>query len=206
MFFTIHLSRSIFKGFYLIEDSKNQVTQLLIDLSGGNKKVVDVLMPMVYNEMHQLAHMHLRGERRNHTLNATALVHEAYMKLIDQDKISWQNRAHFFGIASQAMRRILINYANARIAQKRGGNQVLATFIDDKMKRESKPEELIALDEALKKLEKINERQSKIIEHWFFVGLNHEEIAEILNVSVPTVRRDFRLAKAWLSRELKQDL
>jgi RNA polymerase sigma factor (TIGR02999 family) len=104
------------------------------------------------------------------------------------------------------MRRILINYANARIAQKRGGDQVLATFVDDKMKRESKPEDLIALDEALKKLEQLNERQSKIIEHWFFVGLNHEEIAEILEVSLPTVRRDFRLAKAWLSRELKQEL
>lgn len=190
----------------MINNSKNEVTQLLVDLSGGNKKVVDVLMPMVYTEMHQLAHMHLRGERRNHTLNATALVHEAYVKLVDQDKISWQNRAHFFGIASQAMRRILINYANARIAQKRGGNQVLATFIDDKMKRESKPEELIALDEALNKLEAINERQAKIIEQWFFVGLNHEEIAEILDVSVPTIRRDFRLAKAWLSRELKQEL
>jgi RNA polymerase sigma factor (TIGR02999 family) len=190
----------------LINNSKNQVTQLLADLSGGNKQVVDILMPMVYKEMHQLAHMHLRGERKEHTLNATALVHEAYMKLVDQDKISWQNRAHFFGIASQSMRRILINYANARIAQKRGGNQVLATFVDDKMKRESKPEELIALDEALKKLEQMNERQSKIIEHWFFVGLKHEEIAEILNVSVPTVRRDFRLAKAWLSRELKHEL
>ena len=190
----------------MIENSKNEVTQLLLDLSGGNKKVVDVLMPMVYKEMHQLAHMHLRGERKDHTLNATALVHEAYIKLIDQDKITWQNRAHFFGIASQAMRRILVNYANARIAQKRGGNQVLATFIDDKMKRESKPEELIALDEALKKLEKLNERQSKIIEHWFFVGLNHEEIAEILDLSVPTIRRDFRLAKAWLSRELKHEL
>ena len=190
----------------MLDNSKNQVTQLLADLSGGNKQVVDILMPLVYKEMHQLAHMHLRGERKDHTLNATALVHEAYMKLVDQDKISWQNRAHFFGIASQSMRRILINYANARIAQKRGGNQVLATFVDDKMKRESKPEELIALDEALKKLEQINERQSKIIEHWFFVGLNHEEIAEILNVSVPTVRRDFRLAKAWLSRELKHEL
>ena len=189
-----------------MDSSKNQVTQLLFDLSNGNRKAVDMLMPLVYKEMHQLAHMHLRGERINHTLNATALVHEAYMKLVDQDKITWQNRAHFFGIASQAMRRILINYANARIAQKRGGKQVLATFIDDKMKRESKPEELIALDEALKKLEQINERQSKIIEHWFFVGLNHEEIAEILEVSVPTVRRDFRLAKAWLTREMKQEI
>jgi RNA polymerase sigma factor (TIGR02999 family) len=104
------------------------------------------------------------------------------------------------------MRRILINYANARVAQKRGGDQVLATFVDDNIKRESKPEELIALDEALKKLERINERQSNIIEHWFFVGLKHEEIAEVLGVSLPTVRRDFRMAKAWLSRELQQEL
>ena len=189
-----------------MDNSLKDVTKLLSDLSSGNKNDVNILMPMVYREMHQLAHMHLRGERRNHTLNATALVHEAYMKLVNQDKITWQNRAHFFGIASQAMRRILINYANARIAQKRGGNQVLATFVDEKMKRESRPEELIALDEALKKLERLNERQSKIIEHWFFVGLNHEEIAEILCVSLPTVRRDFRLAKAWLSKELKQEI
>lgn len=189
-----------------MNELQKDVTRLLSDLSDGNREVVDLLMPLVYKEMHQLAHMHLRRERRGHTLNATALVHEAYIKLVDQDKITWQNRAHFFGIASQAMRRILINYANARIAQKRGGNQVLATFVDDKMKRESKPEELIALDDALKKLEEINDRQSKIIEHWFFVGLNHEEISEILNVSVPTVRRDFRLAKAWLSREMKQEL
>lgn len=189
-----------------MDNNRNDVTQLLSDLSSGNKEVVNVLMPMVYKEMHQLAHMHLRGERRNHTLNATALVHEAYVKLINQEQITWQNRAHFFGIASQAMRRILINYANARVAQKRGGHQVLATFVDDKMKRESKPEELIALDEALKKLEQLNERQSKIIEYWFFVGLNHEEIAEVLGVSIPTVRRDFRIAKAWLSRTLKQEL
>jgi RNA polymerase sigma factor (TIGR02999 family) len=187
-----------------MNELQKDVTRLLSDLSSGNRGVVDMLMPLVYKEMHQLAHMHLRGERRDHTLNATALVHEAYIKLVDQEKITWQNRAHFFGIASQAMRRILINYANARIAEKRGGNLVLATFVDDKMKRESRPEELIALDEALKKLEEINERQSKIIEHWFFVGLNHDEIAEVLSVSVPTVRRDFRLAKAWLSREMKQ--
>ncbi len=186
--------------------SQQEITQLLSDLSGGNKDVVDILMPMVYKEMHQLAHMHLRGERRNHTLNATALVHEAYIKLVNQDKVTWQNRAHFFGIASKAMRRILINYATARLAQKRGGEMVLATFVDDKMKRESKPEELISLDEALKKLELINERQSRIIEYWFFVGMSHEEIAEILSISVPTVRRDFRLAKAWLSRELKQEV
>jgi RNA polymerase sigma factor (TIGR02999 family) len=187
-------------------DTKKEVTQLLFDLTDGNRDVVDKLMPLVYKELHQMAHIQLRRERKDHTLNATALVHEAYIKLIDQDKITWQNRAHFFGIASQAMRRILINYANARIAQKRGENPAFVTFNDDRMKRDSKPEELIALDESLKKLELLNERQSKIIEQWFFVGLNHEEIAEVLNVSVPTIRRDFRLAKAWLSRELKRDL
>jgi len=187
-------------------DSRKEVTKLLYDLTDGNREAVDKLMPLVYKEMHQLAHVHLRKERKDHTLNATALVHEAYLKLVDQNKITWQNRAHFFGIASQAMRRILINYANARIAEKRGANPAFVTFNDDRMKRDSKPEELIALDEALKKLEALSERQSKIIEQWFFVGLNHEEIAEVLNVSVPTVRRDFRLAKAWLSREIRHDL
>jgi RNA polymerase sigma factor (TIGR02999 family) len=187
-------------------DTKKEVTRLLFDLTDGNRDVVDKLMPLVYKELHQIAHLQLRRERKDHTLNATALVHEAYIKLIDQDKITWQNRAHFFGIASQAMRRILINYANARIAEKRGANPAFVTFNDDRMKRDSKPEELIALDEALKKLELLNERQSKIIEQWFFVGLTHEEIAEVLNVSVPTIRRDFRLAKAWLSRELKREL
>ena len=189
-----------------MNELQKNVTRLLSDLSSGNRDVVDMLMPLVYKEMHQLAHMHLRRERKDHTLNATALVHEAYLKLVDQNKITWQNRAHFFGIASQEMRRILINCANARIAEKRGGNPVFVTFNDDKMKRDSRPEELIALDEALNKLAAFSERQSKIIEHWFFVGLNHDEIAEVLNVSVPTVRRDFRLAKAWLSRELKHEL
>ncbi len=163
-------------------------------------------MPLVYNELHQVAHMHLRKERSDHTLNATALVHEAYFKLVDQTRVNWQNRAHFFAIASQAMRRILINYAYQHKAQKRGGEKVLVTFVDDKFERETKSEELIALDEALNQLQKINERQSKIIEYWFFVGLNHEEISEVLNVSIPTVRRDWRLARAWLSRELNRSL
>ena len=164
--------------------SKDNITQLLAELTGGNNAAVDALMPLVYDELHQVAHMHLRKERRNHTLNATALVHEAYFKLVDQTKVNWQNRAHFFAIASQAMRRILINYALQRKAQKRGGDDVKITFVD--------------------RLKLINERQSKIIEYWFFVGLTHEEIAEVLGISVPTVRRDWRLARAWLSRELKK--
>jgi RNA polymerase sigma-70 factor (ECF subfamily) len=183
-----------------------QITQLLAELTNGNKQIVDTLMPLVYKELHQIAHLNLRNERRDHTLNATALVHEAYFKLVDQTRVSWQNRAHFYAIASQAMRRILINYAYQHKAQKRGGENVKITFVDENIMRESKPEELIALDEALNQLQIINERQSKIIEYWFFVGLTHEEIAEVLGISVPTVRRDWRLARAWLSRELNKTI
>ena len=184
---------------------KNNITHLLEEITGGNRAVVDSLIPLVYDELHQVAHMQLRKERKSHTLNATALVHEAYFKLVDQTKVNWQNRAHFFAIASQAMRRILINYAQQHKAQKRGGENSVITFIDENVKRETRPEELIALDEALDRLKLISERQSRIIEYWFFVGLNHEEISEVLDVSVPTVRRDWRLARAWLSRELKRN-
>jgi RNA polymerase sigma factor (TIGR02999 family) len=180
------------------------ITQLLSELTNGNRQIVDSLMPLVYKELHQLAHLNLRNERRDHTLNATALVHEAYFKLIDQTRVTWQNRAHFFAIAAQAMRRILINYAHQKKAEKRGGGEAFVTFVDDQFKRETQPEELIALDEALGKLSELNERQSKVIEYWFFVGLTHEEIAEVLDISVPSVRRDWRLARAWLSRELKR--
>ncbi len=183
-------------------DKKQEITQLLCSLSDGNRQIVDSLLPLVYKELHQIAHVQLRNERRGHTLNATALVHEAYFKLVDQTRVSWQNRAHFFAIASQAMRRILINYAHQRKAEKRGGNKAFVTFIEENIPKDQNPDELIALDEALTRLEKLNDRQSKVIEYWFFVGLTHEEIAEVLNVSVPSVRRDWRLARAWLSREL----
>jgi len=167
---------------------------------------VDALIPLVYQELRQLAHRQLAGERRGHTLNTTALVHEAYFKLVDQQRVGWQNRAHFFAIASQAMRRILINYANSRLAEKRGSGQPLATFDERSVVREARAEELVALDETLSELAKLNERQSKVVEYQFFGGLTHEEIAEVLSVSVPTVRRDWRLARAWLSRELNRSL
>jgi len=183
-------------------DKKQEITQLLCSLSDGNRQIVDSLLPLVYKELHQIAHVQLRNERSGHTLNATALVHEAYFKLVDQSRVNWQNRAHFFAIASQAMRRILINYAHQRKAEKRGGNKAFVTFIEDSIPKDQNPDELIALDEALTRLEKLNERQSKVVEYWFFVGLTHEEIAEVLNVSIPSVRRDWRLARAWLSREL----
>jgi RNA polymerase sigma factor (TIGR02999 family) len=187
-------------------ESKDNITQLLAEFTGGNKEAVNSLMPLVYGELHKVAQMHLLKERKDHTLNATALVHEVYFKLIDQTRVNWQNRAHFFAIASQAMRRILINYAYQHKAQKRGGENVIVTFVEENVMRETRPEELIALDEALKQLQEISERQSKIIEYWFFVGLTHEEIAEVLGISVPTVRRDWRLARAWLSRELNKTI
>lgn len=183
---------------------RRQITQLLVDLSGGDREAMDLLLPLVYEEMRGIARRQMRGERRDHTLDTTGLVHEAYLKLVDQDRVTWKNRAHFFAIAAQAMRRILINHANARRAEKRGGGARLSTFEDDLVPREHRAEELIELDEALERLKSLNERQSKIVELRFFGGLTQEEIAEVLRVSVPTVRRDWRLAKAWLSRELRE--
>ena len=180
-------------------------TALLDDLTGGNRTVVDALLPRVYDALRDLAHRKLRGERANHTLNTTALVHEAYEKLVQQDRMTWQNRAHFMGVAALSMRRILINYAHKRNAQKRGGGAPVATFEDGMAPRDVHAEELIDLDDALKQLEQLNERQAKVVTYRFFGGLTQKEIAEILDVSVPTVRRDWRLARAWLSRELQQD-
>jgi len=185
---------------------QHEITQLLADLSGGNDGVVDALMPLVYQELQALARRQLRGERSGHTINTTALVHEAYLKLIGQQEVNWQNRAHFFSIAAMAMRRILINYAHRRMADKRGGGQVVATFEEEGVLRESRAEELVALDEALDRLARLNERQSQVVTYRFFGGLTQEEIAAVLDVSVPTVRRDWRLARAWLSKELKRDL
>ncbi len=163
-------------------------------------------MPLVYDELHNLAQRQLRGERAGHTINATALVHEAYLKLVDQDQVSWQNRAHFMAVAALSMRRILINYARRQRAQKRGGGEAVATFDEALMGGQTaRAEQLIALDEALDRLAQMNERQSKVVSYRFFGGLTQEEIAEALGVSVPTVRRDWRIARAWLTRELESE-
>jgi RNA polymerase sigma factor (TIGR02999 family) len=179
-----------------------EITHLLERLTEGNRSVVDALLPLIYDELHRLAERQLHGERAGHTLNATALVHEAYLKLIDQKRVSWQNRAHFLSIAAGAMRRILINYANARRAQKRGGGQFATTFDEDLTPRETRVDELLELDLALKKLAELDERQSLVVEYRFFGGLKNEEIAEVLGISVPTVKRDWSIARAFLSREL----
>jgi RNA polymerase sigma factor (TIGR02999 family) len=179
------------------------ITRLLAELSGGNSEVVNALLPLIYSELHGMAENQLRRERRDHTLNATALVHEAYLKLVDQSRVTWQNRAHFLGVASQAMRRILMNYAQQRKAQKRGGDMIATTFDDDLLPRETRAEQLIDLDEALNRLKELDARQAQVVEYRFFGGLTHEEIAEVLGISVPTVQRDWRVARAWLSKELK---
>ncbi|NBC01191.1 MAG: sigma-70 family RNA polymerase sigma factor [Bacteroidetes bacterium] len=180
-------------------------TALLDDLTGGNRTVIDAVLPQVYDELRALARRKLRGERPDHTLNTTALVHEAYEKLVQQDRMTWQNRAHFMGVAALSMRRILINHAHKRNAQKRGGGAPVATFEDGMAPRAVHAAELIDLDDALQRLEQLSERQAKVVTYRFFGGLTQKEIAEALGVSVPTVRRDWRLARAWLSRELTQD-
>ncbi len=183
----------------------DQVTGLLAELSRSNRTVVGALMPLVYDELRGLAQRQLRGQRACDTLNTTALIHEAYLKLVNQHEATWQDRAHFLSVAALAMRQILINYAHKRRAQKRGGGQALATFDEALMGGSAtRADELIALDEALEQLTAINERQSQVVTYRFFGGLTYEEIAEVLGVSAPTVRRDWRIAKAWLTRELTQ--
>ena len=180
----------------------DNITRLLSSVRGGNRAAIDLLLPLVYDRLRALARSQLASERPGHTLNATALVHESYLNLIGQTRVSWENRAHFFAIAAQAMRRILIDYARRRLARKRGGNSPFVTFDDSLIGGDQRAEEVIALDAALLKLGAHSERQSRVVEYRFFGGLTHEEIAEVLTVSVPTVRRDWRFAKAWLANEL----
>lgn len=180
-------------------EQKNQITMLLEQIAGGDKSAVDALLPLVYQELRKLAQHQLKRERPDHTLNATGLVHEAYLKLIDQKEAAWQNRAHFMAVAAQAMRRILIDYARRRLADKRGGNIAVVTYDEELHSREARAEEIIALDLALEQLHRRSARQAQIVEYQFFGGLTHEEIAEVLGVSIATVRRDWRIAKAWLT-------
>lgn len=178
------------------------ITQLCLQTADDNREAVDALMPLVYDALHRMAAQRLRSERVNHTLTPTSLVHEAYLKLVDQDQVGWRNRAHFYAVAATAMRRILISYARARLAQKRGGGQVLVTFDEEAAPGVAGPEEIIGLDEALGRLKELSVRQSQVVEMRFFGGMKSEAIATVLGVSVPTVQREWRLARAWLSREL----
>ena len=176
---------------------------MLREWSNGKEEVLDSLLPLVYAELHRQAERYLRRERRNHTLQTTALVHEAYLKLIDQREVNWQNRAHFFAIAAQAMRRILVDYARERQRKKRGGS-------DEDLPLETaalavaggRTVDLVALDEALTRLAGFAERQARIVELRYFSGLSIEETAEALRLSPATVKSDWRTAKAWLYQEI----
>ena len=178
------------------------VTEILQDVRHGDKDAPARLMPLVYDELRRLADHYLRQERPDHTLQPTALVHEAYLKLVDQTRVDWQNRAHFFGVAAQIMRRILVDHARRHRASKRGGFQQKMTLDEAVDYSQSRELNLVALDDALNTLSHLDPRQSQIVELRFFGGLSIEETAEALNVSPATVKVDWSMAKAWLRREI----
>lgn len=180
------------------------VTQLLVAWNQGDQAALDQLLPTVYDELRRLARSYLRRERPDHTLQATALVHEAYLRLIDQNQVTWQNRAHFFGIAAQMMRRILVNHALAKKAEKRGGLQHKLSLDEAVSFAQDREVDVVALDDALKTLESLDPQQSRIVELRFFAGLSIEEAAEVLGISPATVKRDWSTAKLWLRREISK--
>jgi len=186
-----------------LAEEKPDITHFLQELSEGNEEVFDQLMPLVYEELRRQAARFLRRERDGHTLQTTALIHEAYLKLVNQKEVRWQNRAHFFAIAAQAMRRILVDYAKTRNREKRGGDDVNLQ-IDDVVEPSAKARsiDLEALDEALNRLAKFDERQARVVELRYFSGLTEQETAEVLKVSPATVRLDWKMAKAWLHNQL----
>lgn len=178
------------------------MTQLLIDWSNGDTGALDKLVPLVHEELRKLAHHYMSHERADHTLQTSALVNEAYLRLVDQQHVRWENRAHFFGVAAQAMRQILVEYARQRGATKRGGGALRIEFDEAAVLAKEPATDLIALDEALKELTALDERKARVVELRFFGGLSVEETAEVLSVHPNTVLRDWSMAKAWLRREL----
>jgi len=185
------------------EQNSHEITRMLHQWSGGNREALDELLPLVYGELHKQAARYLRRERQDHTLQPTALINEAYLKLIDQREVSWENRAHFFGIAAQMMRRILVDHARTKHREKRGGDDVKLPLEEAMMVvANEKNIDLIALDEALTRLEMQDKQQARIVELRYFSGLSLEETAEALNISRTTAARDWAMAKAWLHREL----
>jgi RNA polymerase sigma factor (TIGR02999 family) len=181
---------------------KHDVTRLLVQWSGGDESALENLMPLVYSELHRLAAIYLSRERPGHTLQSTALVHEAFLRLVDQNSVQWQNRAHFYGVAAQMIRRILVDHARAHLTAKRGSG-ALKLSIEDALNEPKRQDlDIVALDDALTSLGQFDPQQCHVVELRFFSGLSIEETAEALRISPATVKRDWNAAKAWLYREI----
>lgn len=184
------------------DHDEHQITQLLKEWSGGNAGALQELMPLVYDELRKMAKRHMLGQNRGHTLQATEIIHEAYLKLARSEKQDWNDRAHFFGVASTAMRHILVNYALSKKAHKRGGEIQRVTLDDRSVVSTERSDEIVALDDALKELTALDERAGRVVEMKFFGGMTNEETAEVLKVSTETVKRDWNFARSWLLREV----
>jgi len=200
------LSDKYLKSFYKNYNTPEQenITELLLEFSNGKAIAVDALLPIVYDELKRLASNYLRRERSNHTLQPTALVHEAYIRMIDQTRVNWQNRAHFFGIAANVMRRILVDHARQRNAEKRGAEFQKFSLDENVDKAVELSSEMVALDDALKELAKVDPNNARLVELRYFGGLTFEETAEVMNVSVITAKRHWRVARAWLYGQINQ--
>jgi RNA polymerase sigma factor (TIGR02999 family) len=186
----------------MLQPSPQEITALLVAWGGGDESALDRLMPIVYDELRRLAHRYMGRERPGHTLQTTALVNEAYLRLVSWREVRWQNRAHFFAVSAQMMRRILVDFARDRKYLKRGGGALRVSLADAASLTEQRGADLVALDEALTALAEVDRRKALVVEMRFFGGLSVAEVAEVLKVSKETVMRDWRLAKVWLLREL----
>jgi RNA polymerase sigma factor (TIGR02999 family) len=182
----------------------NQITQLLQRWRDGNREALDALLPLVYEELRRLAHRHLRNERAEHTLQSSALVHEAYLRLLGQDFPHWEGRTHFFAIAAQLMRQILVDYARRHRASKRGSGVCMLTLGDVDALPQRKDVDVVALNDALNSLAEIDPRQSHVVELRFFAGLSLQETSEVMGIGTATVQRDWTAARAWLHREISR--
>ena len=184
--------------------ASQEVSQLLRAWSNGDQDALDKLMPLVYGELRRMAKRHMDRQSPGHTLQTTALIHEAFLRLVDQREAHWQNRAHFFAVAARAMRHILVDYARARHAAKRGGGAKVVSLDEAAVASDERAAEMVALDDALKSLAAVDRRKCQVVELKYFGGLSVEETAEVLKVSPETVARDWRLARTWLLRELSR--
>ncbi|HYJ90922.1 MAG TPA: sigma-70 family RNA polymerase sigma factor [Pyrinomonadaceae bacterium] len=185
-----------------MEATPHQISRLLTDWSNGNQRALDQLMPLVYEELRRMARNYLRQQPANHSFQTTELIHEAYLKLAKNNNQNWQNKEHFFGVAAKAMRHILVDYARSKQSQKHGGGQQIRSLDGEMASSDERSGQLVALDDALKDLELLDERKAQVVELRFFGGLTTEEVADVLKISRETVKRDWRFARTWLLREL----